>query len=77
MCVTPSPSRTRVRSSWICSGSRLSKRRRPWQKNDVDLELVEDAGGERELRDCGAVHQHDRLDGPADLGRAGENPTVR
>ena len=27
-------------------------------RNDMDLELVEDAGGERELRDRGAVDQH-------------------
>ena len=27
-------------------------------RDDMELELVEDAGGERELRDSGAVDQH-------------------
>src|SRR5919106_854102 len=62
MWVTPpSPSRIRVRSSSICSAARFSKETAPLaeeHRDDVELDLVEDAGRERQLRYPGAMDEH-------------------
>jgi len=57
MWVTPaSPSRIRVRSSSMCSGRRFVEETASLaeeHRDEMDLELVEEAGGERELRGSG------------------------
>ena len=58
--MTPSPSTTLVGSSSICSAPRCSNRRPALAEQDrdqVDLDLVEDAGGQRQLGDAGAVDE--------------------
>ena len=55
------PLRTRVRSSSICSAIEVVEEPAPLaeqHRDDVELELVEYAGSEREPRDCGSVYQH-------------------
>ena len=61
MWVTPSPSRTRVPLELDLLGIEVVEETAPLaeeHRDEVDLELVEEAGSERELRDCGAVDQH-------------------
>ncbi len=61
MWVTPSPSRIAGALELDLLGIEVVEEAAALaeeHRNDMDLELVEDAGGERELRDRGAVDQH-------------------
>jgi hypothetical protein len=60
VCDTVFASRMRVRCSLICSGEALEQVAplAEEHRDDMEVELVADAGGECELRGSGAVDQH-------------------